>query len=195
MIPADLVAFARDCHRGPERGYHGWSHPQALLHLLDEVRGDLHDPVAVEAAVLFHDAVYDARAADNEERSALLTADRLEGRLPPETVRRATALIRATARHAVPDGLPPAEVEDMAIFLDMDLSVLGAEPAAFDAYEAGVRHEYAHVPDAAFAAGRSAILRRFAGRAHLFLSAWGRARFEAGARANLARSIGALERG
>ena len=68
----------------------------------------------------------------------------------------------------------------------------GAEPAAFDRYEAQVRREYAHVPDEAFRLGRAAVLERFAQRGQLYFSDWGRARFEAAARANLARSLAAL---
>ncbi|SDC36605.1 hypothetical protein SAMN05444678_102435 [Sphingomonas sp. YR710] len=80
----------------------------------------------------------------------------------------------------------------MAIFLDMDLSILGASEAAFDAYEAGVRHEYRDVPDAALRAGRSQILQSVLARDRLYMSAWGRNRFEAKARKNLQRSMAAL---
>ena len=77
----------------------------------------------------------------------------------------------------------------MSIFLDMDLSILGASAEAFDAYEAGVRHEYRDVPEAAFRSGRAAILEGFLARDRLYLSDWGWARFEARARENLRRSI------
>ena len=195
MIDADLVDTVRLHHDGAERGYHGWSHPQALLRLLGEVSGDLSDAVAVEAAILFHDAIYEPRAADNEARSATLAVETLAGRLPAETMARAVRLIEATARHAVPDGLSAPEAADMAMFLDMDLSILAAGEAAFDAYEAGVRHEYREVPEAEFRAGRAGILSGFARRTHLFLSPWGQDRFDAAARANLRRSIARLAHG
>jgi predicted metal-dependent HD superfamily phosphohydrolase len=136
------------------------------------VRGELRDPLAVRAAILLHDAVYDARAGDNEARSAALAADLLGGLLPP--------------------GLDADEAADTARFLDMDLSILGAPEATFDRYEAGVRAEYAHVAEPAFRAGRAAILERFLARDPLFLSGWGRSRFEAAARSNLRRSLDAL---
>jgi predicted metal-dependent HD superfamily phosphohydrolase len=78
------------------------------------------------------------------------------------------------------------------MFLDMDLSILGAPQADFDAYEAGVRHEYREVPDTAFRAGRATILEGFLARDTLYFSDWGRARFEAAARENLKRSVAAL---
>ena len=45
------------------------------------------------------------------------------------------------------------------MLLDADLAVLGSEPAAYQAYVTGVRAEYGHVDDAAWATGRAAVLR------------------------------------
>jgi predicted metal-dependent HD superfamily phosphohydrolase len=160
--------------------------------LLPQVSGRLHDPLAVECAILLHDAVYDPTAADNEKRSAALAAEILEGVVPADSLARAVKLIEATERHQVPDRLSPKEAEDCRIFLDMDLSILGADKEAFDRYEAGVRHEYRHVPEALFRQGRAAILERFLERQTLFMSDWGRERFEARARTNLRRSLDAL---
>jgi len=191
-LPKALLDDLRRRHSGSERRYHDWSHPQALLALCGEIGDRIDDVLAVECAILFHDAVYDARAADNEARSAALAAVELEGLIPPETLQRVLRMIEATAAHGVPPGLPESEARDMALFLDMDLSILGADDAVFDAYEAGVRHEYSHIPDAAFRAGRAAILEGFLTRERLYFSDWGRSRFETAARANLARSIARL---
>ena len=189
MLTDAMLNRIADLHRGPDRGYHGWTHPLALLDLWKEVRDGLDDPLAVRCAILLHDAVYEPRAADNEARSAALAAEMLDGVVPPETLARTVRLIEATAKHAIPDNLPADEHGDMAMFLDMDLAILAAPQAEFDAYEAGVRHEYREVPEAAFRAGRARILEGFLARDALYLSPWGRAAFEAGARANLDRSI------
>ncbi len=112
--------------------------------------------------------------------------------LPTEasrTLARAVRMIEATELHQVPVGAPSSEVGDICVFLDLDLSILGASEAAFDAYEAGVRHEYRHVPENAFRAGRAGVLQRFVARPRLFMSEWGVRRFEAAARANLWRSL------
>ena len=42
--------------------------------------------------------------------------------------------------------------------IEADLAILGADPSDYDAYVNGVRAEYAHVPDAAWRTGRSAVL-------------------------------------
>jgi predicted metal-dependent HD superfamily phosphohydrolase len=148
----------------------------------------------VRCAILLHDAIYEPRATDNEARSAMLATQMLAGVVPDETLARTVRLIEATAKHAIPDGLPDEEQEDMALFLDMDLSILGASAAAFDAYEAGVRHEYHEVPETLFRQGRARILQDFLARDQIYFTIWGRARFEETARNNLRRSVGALTR-
>ena len=192
MLGEKLLDEIRSLHSEPDRGYHGWSHPVALLALHTQVERLLHDPEAVRCAILLHDAIYEPRRADNESRSVALAAQMLKGLVPDTTLDRTVRLIEATARHAIPAGLADDEAADMAMFLDMDLSILGAPQAVFDAYEAGVRHEYREVPDAAFRAGRATILEGFIARDTLYLSDWGRTQFEAGARENLKRSVAAL---
>ena len=191
-LPKSLIDEARRLHTSPERGYHAWSHPEALLRLLSEVRGRLNDSVAVECAIILHDAIYDPRRSDNELRSAALARKMLDGVVAAATLRRAVAWIEATERHLVPEDALADEAEDLRIFLDLDLSILGASDEDFDRYEAGVRHEYRHVADADFRAGRAMILERFLGRDHLYMSEWGHQRFETKARENLARSLKGL---
>jgi predicted metal-dependent HD superfamily phosphohydrolase len=178
-------------YRQPGRHYHGLAHIKALLSLLHGYRADLTDPEALEAAVWFHDAVYDSRRSDNEARSAALAAEKLASHVEPARLSRITAMIEATATHALPD-LDEAAKGDAALFLDMDLSILGAPKAAFDSYEAAVRREYAWVDDKAWRAGRAAVLKKFLARPHIFHTDAFRLRFEAGARKNIQRSIAAL---
>ncbi|MEQ8557198.1 MAG: hypothetical protein RIB03_02685 [Henriciella sp.] len=55
-----------------------------------------------------------------------------------------------------------------------------------------VRKEYAFVPEEAFRAGRARILKGLAERADIYFTEEGRARWDAQARRNLARSLSAL---
>jgi len=67
-------------------------------------------------------------------------------------------MILATERHAVPDGLPAALAADVAVFLDMDMAILGAAPAAYDGYAAGVAREFVpFVGAAAYRRGRGGL--------------------------------------
>ena len=75
----------------------------------------------------------------------------------------------------------------------MDLSILGAGPDEFDAYERAIRREYSWVAEPAWRAGRAAVLRRFMERDRIFFSEEFRSRFEESARRNIARSLAALD--
>lgn len=176
----------------PWRRYHDWSHVEALLAALDAAGRDgvtLVDPLAAVGFVLWHDAIYDPQAAAgrNEELSAALCE--AEFTAPAETLARAATAIRATIDHRVPAGDCP----DAALLLDVDLSVLGGDDAAFAHYDAGIAFEYAHVPAAAYRLGRAGVLRRFLTRERLFLTDWAHRRWDASARRNLGRALAVLE--
>lgn len=176
-------------HREPHRRYHGVRHVTWVVRHVRELAAEV--PVADEAAVIaaafFHDAVYDPRAHDNEERSADL-AERVLRELGWDDARCAVVgrLIRATAAHG-PTGDP-----DTAVLLDADLAVLGAEPAAYQAYVTGVRAEYAHVDDTAWRAGRGAVLRDLLARQPLYATEPARRRWASRAAANLTAELAAL---
>lgn len=188
-LPPGLVEELRARHGEPRRAYHDWRHVGEMLALLGEIEERLTDPRAVMFAVLFHDAVYDPAASDNEERSAGLLREKAAGLLDPASLDLAESMVLATIRHELPDGLDPLARSDVAHFLDMDLARLGADPRRFAEYGEQIRREYAHLSDEAFRAGRAEALRRFAERPQLYFSDWGRKRFEAQARANLAQAL------
>ena len=192
IAPGDVLADLRNRYAEPQRRYHTWAHIEALLGWFALRRDHLHDPVAVELAILFHDAVYDPARSDNEAQSAQLLRDADLPNVRDDTRLRAIRMIEATAAHGLADDLSENDRSDMAEFLDMDLSILGAPPADFDGYERAIREEYAFVPEALFRAARRGILERFLERPTLYFSDWGRERFEAGARSNIAASITAL---
>lgn len=194
LLDDDLKRELTALYRDDSRHYHGIGHIEALLTLAEDYRPLLSDPEAVEAAIWFHDAIYDSQAKDNEEKSADLAGRRLSGKLEASRLDRIVAMIRATAKHELPRLADAAALRDTELFLDMDMSILGAAPDIFDKYEAAVRKEYAWVPESAWTAGRSAVLRSFLDRASIFLSEEFQGRFEAQARENIRRSLSTLER-
>lgn len=189
IVAGEVLAGLKSRHAEPQRHYHTWDHIEALLRWFGQRREHLHDPAAVELAILFHDAAYDPTRSDNEAESARLLKDADLPGLDDAVRARAAQMIEATARHEIPEGLEPADQSDMAEFLDMDLSILGARTEVFDAYEQAIRREYAFVPEALYREARRGILQRFLEREHLYFSAWGEEAFERRARANLDRSI------
>ncbi|MER9055018.1 hypothetical protein [Mesorhizobium sp. M0213] len=175
-----------------DRHYHDLGHIEAMLALANDYKALLHDPEAVEAAIWFHDAIYDSRAKDNEARSAALAEEKLAGRSDAQRIGRIAAMITATASHELPPLDDQHSVRDAALFLDMDLAILGAAPDVFDAYEQAVRREYQWVDEPMWRAGRAAVLKGFLARPHIFHSEEFRRRFETRAKQNIARSLRAL---
>jgi predicted metal-dependent HD superfamily phosphohydrolase len=183
-LATDLLARYAE----PGRAYHGVEHLHDCLAQLDAAPPDDADRDRVEAALWFHDAVYDPRTGDNEARSAELARTRLSAIGVPGTTAEAVAGLVLLTRH-----LAPPESAEGRLLCDVDLSVLGRDPAAFDRYEAGIRAEYAWVPEAVYRRERATLLRRLVDRYPLYTTPYFRERYEARARANLARSLAALE--
>jgi predicted metal-dependent HD superfamily phosphohydrolase len=173
----------------PERHYHNLAHIEAMLQLMRSYENALSDPQSVEAAIWFHDVIYDTRRHDNEEKSADLVASRLAGLFSADRIAFVVGMIRASASHHVPEEFDEVQRLDCALFLDTDLSVLGSTPDLFDAYEDAVRREYGWVPDALWREGRRRVLQGFLDRPAIYMSSQFRASHEVAARANLMRSL------
>jgi dephospho-CoA kinase len=185
-------AALRDAYGGSGRFYHTMGHIAAMLRRVTrlEEKGLLREPVLVRFAVLFHDAVYDPKAKDNEVRSADLWREFATGAgatLSLEEVERVGGYIERTAQHM--DG--PAS-GDLAHFLDADLATLGLDAAAYAEYARHVRLEYAHVPAGDFAKGRSKVLSSFLNAPSLYFTKEAAAELEDAARSNLEAEIARL---
>jgi predicted metal-dependent HD superfamily phosphohydrolase len=169
-----LLAELRARYAEPQRHYHTLAHIEHCLEEFDPRQAA--DPEAVELALWFHDAVYDPRRPDNEEKSAAWLLEVL-----PEA-RRAAALILVTKHHR-------ASTPDEALLVDVDLAILGQPEPRFDLYERQIRAEYAWVPEDVFRRKRGEILRGFLGRPSIYQTDTFRAKYEAQARRNLERSL------
>ncbi len=192
LVDEPIRARLAALYSAPERHYHGLAHVEALLALAERHRDRIADRPALEAAIWFHDAIYDSRRHDNETRSAALAKEWLAGRCEPERLDRIAAMIEATRTHSLPDLDDAAARDDAALFLDMDLSILAAPEADFDAYERAVRLEYGWVDEDAWRAGRAAVLKNFLSRPRIFHSDAFLGESEAAARNNLARALARL---
>ncbi len=180
----DLRGRLEAAYDDPDRGYHDRLHlTEVLAHVEELTALDDPDRDAIVLAAWFHDAVYDGRG-DDEERSARLAEDALAGTPLVAVVGR---LVRLTATHR------PADDDHAGQALcDADLAILAADTDRYAAYVRGVRTEYAHVPDADFAAGRAAVLRDLLAKPTLFHTEAARARWEQRARANVIAEIEGL---
>lgn len=166
------------------RAYHNLDHVGDCLAEFDKARSLAKNADAIEAAIWFHDAIYDSRAKDNEEQSAELAVKIIKSAgLSESFASTVTALILATKHAKAPDE------PDAALLVDVDLSILGQSAERFDQYERQIRREYEWVPNDAFVAGRSAILKSFLDRSSIYTTEFFREKYESKARENLGRSL------
>jgi predicted metal-dependent HD superfamily phosphohydrolase len=177
-------------YSGPRRFYHNLDHVAAVLRTVDDLADLAFDLVAVRLAVWFHDAIYDSRAAGNEDRSAALAEERLRSWGLGDRAGEVARLVRLTRTHQA------ADVDaDGHVLLDADLAILAAPPDDYDRYARAIRQEYAWVPDDAYREGRAKVLKGFLRRGRLFFTQRMVDRAESAARANLAREIAVLAGG
>jgi len=175
----------------PARHYHTTEHLAFMLDVIEEASALAYDATAVRLAAWFHDAIYDpvaSIAGANERASADLAA----ALLPRVAVARdqtaeVVRLVLLTADHRV----APAD-RNGALLADADLAILGASAERYRRYAAAIRDEYAHVPDDAFAAGRSAVLAKLLELDPIFQLAPHREAWQARARENVRAELDEL---
>jgi predicted metal-dependent HD superfamily phosphohydrolase len=137
----------------------------------------------VRLAAWMHDAVYDPRAlGDANERDSAAFAEGLLNTLgaPADVAAEVARLVGLTAGHATGGDDPDGE-----LLCDADLAILASDQPGYGEYTAAIRREYAHVPDAAFRAGRAQVLRGLLELPSIYRLPPLRAAWEDRARANL----------
>ena len=177
-----LAAYAQ-----PSRHYHNLDHLCQCLAELDETSDNFGDVLAAEAAIWFHDFVYEPGAADNESRSARKAGEVFRGLgLGKARIGKIDRMIRATDHR-----LPPGS-NDARLVCDIDLSVLGQPPDRYEAYADAIRCE-AGLSDAEFRRRRADFLRSMLARPSIYSTELFRSRLETQSRANMARELASLE--
>ncbi|ANV99975.1 phosphohydrolase [Bradyrhizobium icense] len=180
MNREELVA----AYTAANRHYHNLAHIEDCLAVLARVDNlSAAEREILTEAIWWHDVVYDPTRSDNEELSAQLAEQHVREDIGAEVAR----LISLTKTHDVQPGDRLG-----AILISIDLSILGAEPARYDAYAAAIRQEFIHVPEADYRAGRARVLSQFAARPVIFPDEAFAARYDAQARENLERELAAL---
>ena len=143
----------------PTRFYHNLNHILYCLDIAHPYLPQTQNPLAVQLAIWFHDAIYNPRASDNEAESALWAGSHLNGAgvlhsLGQEVQR----LIRLTATHQAEEG-----DTNGCLLLDADLAILGAAADEYQQYAAAIREEYAWVEEITYRRERGQTARqRFA---------------------------------
>lgn len=170
------------------RAYHNLSHIGSLLNLSDTFRDRIQNYHALSFAIWFHDAIYDTRNKDNEELSAKFAVKSIgRFKVPVDTLVLTCEMILATREHQSVGGS-----EDINLFLDLDLSILGSAENIYQCYARAIREEYGWAPGFLYNEGRKKVLVGFLDRESIFFNGEMVKRFEDQARRNIRREIESL---
>lgn len=179
-------------HDAEGRFYHVWAHPLSMRALAAVHAGEITHHRAVDRMIITHDVVYDSRRGDNEERSAEFAARLFAPVVSSDEMVFILAGIGSTKNHVVPAGLTGSQRHDVGVLLDLDLAILGSDPATFDDYDRKIRLEYVWVSDEEWRIGRAKVMESFLRRPHIYVTKSLREAFEERARENVARLIESL---
>lgn len=163
----------------PQRAYHTVQHIVECLDLFYQVENELNDPIAVQMAIWFHDFIYHPQAIDNEEQSAICMQNICAEFLTDIHLDKAYNWIRATQKHL------PTQDKDLNYLLDIDLAILGANPARFNEYEKQIQQEYAWVNPEIYQVKRAEVLAHFYRMQPIYQTAFLSEKFEKQAKKNL----------
>lgn len=141
----------------------------------------------MELALWYHDAIYDTRAKDNEEKSTALARTMIRNALLPGAFEQFVADCIMATKHATIPADP-----DVRFLVDIDLASLGKSKDEFEKDARRIRKEYEWVPEDMFAAGRSTVLQSFLNRPNIYATQFFRDKYEAQARQNITRSLAQL---
>lgn len=181
----------RDQYLKNELAYHNLEHIYECFEALDMTSEYADDHSLVQAAIWYHDVVYDSKAKDNEERSADFACTELakltiDGNpIDTDAVR---ALILETKHAKIPSSA------NACLLVDIDLRILGSDFIRYLRYSYAIRSEYAWVPEVDYKAGRTKVLQSFLDREFIYSTDFFREHYEASARRNLQKEIEILSR-
>lgn len=162
------------------RYYHNLTHLDQLVAHLSEVRKQIQDWPAIVFAIAWHDAVYQTSKSDNEEKSAEKSDRNLTQTFFPEQRReKCIRLILATKKHLID------EDEDVNLFTDADLAILGTDEEAYFNYARQIRKEYWRYPDFLYKPGRKKVLKHFQEMESIYKTTYFRNKFEQSAKRNI----------
>lgn len=170
----------------PHRVFHTKEHLRdCLFHLEQERWGGLIEGVnraRLALALWFHDAVYDVRAADNEEKSAAWATQSL-------------ALLDVSSdnidivRHLILSTKPSYARTDSSLedwMHDIDLHIFGVHVPKFAQFTQDIRQEFAWVDDLNYRRGHDLVMRRLITNPHgIYRTEAGRLDYEETARTNI----------
>lgn len=160
------------------RAYHNLAHLENMLAELSQVEDEIDDLDSVLFALFYHDIIYDSNKTDNEHQSALLFQERIS-KTEFTKIEVIMQLIEATKGHAQSDN------QDVNLFLDIDLSILGQSSERYKTYCKQIRFEYQQFADSDYNQGRKQVLQHFLNSESVYNTAHFKNKYEEQARLNM----------
>jgi len=172
------------------RAYHNPHHLYDIFIKLEKQKEQINDLPAIQFAIWYHDIIYQPLSKQNEEKSAMLCAKRLdEMGFESSFKEKVFKLICSTKRHDLEAWESKADQTDNAILLDLDLSILGTDQKSYQSYIQQIRQEYKIVPTFLYQRGRKKVLRHFLEQDRIFKTALFFEQYEQVARENIAMEL------
>ncbi len=163
------------------RYYHNLEHIFQVLETIKTLGHLTNQLTSIELAGWFHDVVYDPKAGDNEEKSAMYATNLMKSLgVDSTTIANVNHLILSTKLHQ-------ADINDIdsQILLDADLAILGSPVQQYLTYAKNVRQEYAWISDRDYQNGRRRVLEQFLQRERIYYTDAMFEKLEQSARSNL----------
>lgn len=178
-----LKEFLISKYSEKHRFYHNLSHINYLLKASE--KHNFTDLEAVKFVIWFHDVIYDPKSTKNEIESAEIARVKLtELGLVADKISKIEKIILATQKHDSA-GLD----DDGELFLDLDLSILGADSETYQKYQKAIQSEYSFVPWFLYKRARRKILENFLQREFIYFTDEIRQTIESIARLNIQQEI------
>jgi predicted metal-dependent HD superfamily phosphohydrolase len=180
-----------ESYSAKERYYHNIDHIARLFGLLEKHLDLVTQPAVVAFAIIYHDLVYNTSHADNEEQSAARAKEQLQLlNVKGHVVENVQQFILATKTHKISDDY--LLKDDLALFLDFDLSILGSELEVYEAYRQNIRQEFIQYREPVYKTGRTEALKKLLTKPYLFNTEIFRTAYEQQARMNLEHELSLL---
>ena len=166
-------------YSGKKRFYHNLNHLDFILDKLQPLKNQFKEWRIIVFAIAYHDFVYDVLKSDNEEKSASYAAEKLKKLgVQAERIENCKELILATKKHLPSDN-------EVNLFTDADLSILGSETDVYQMYTDNIRREYSIFPSLVYNHGRKKVVEHFLEMERIFKSDEFYEKFEMLARDNM----------
>lgn len=174
-------------YSSPGRYYHTLFHLEMLLDQLNGCKPMISDWDSVLFSIFYHDIIYNVLKSNNEEKSADLAAKRLLAlNVPLDRINTCREQILATKSHQVSNS------EDVNLFTDADLSILGQPDDVYEQYCSQIRQEYSIYPDIVYRPGRKKVVAHFLKMKRIFKTSIFYDKYESQARKNLESELNRL---